>query len=103
MLKKLDENVSDMQQGLQPENLVYWYDIVIKEARYLAPAHLQDKINVKQDPILLMKFNLDISKRAVKYFMISIDKYIEKMPYTTKVYFLKVQETLIIQVDKSLV
>ena len=103
MLKKLDDDVSYMQKGLQPENLAYWYDVVIKEARRFAPPHLQEKINVKQDPILLMKFNLDISKRAVKYFMMAVDDNLEKMPYTTKLYFLKVQETLAEEVDKSLV
>ncbi len=103
MLKKLDDDVSYMQKGLQPESLTHWYDIVIREAKRLAPAHLQQKISVKQDPILLMKFNLDISKRAVKYFMMAVDDNLDKMPYTTKLYFLKVQETLTCEVDRSLV
>ena len=103
MLKKLDNDVSHMQQGLWPENLAYWYDVVIQDARHLAPLHLQEKINVKQDPILPMKFNLDISKRAVCYFMAAIDDNSTKMPLTTKLYFLKVQETLTEQVDRSLV
>ena len=103
MLNKLDNDVSHMQQGLQPENLVYWYDVVIRETKRFAPSHLHDKINVIQDPILPMKFNLDISKRAVKYFMMATDDNLDKMPYTTKLYFLKVQEILTQEVDKSLV
>lgn len=103
MLKKLDNDVVCMQQGLQPENLARWYDTVVKEARRFAPPHLQDKINVRQDPVLLMKFNLDISKRAVRYFMMAVDDSLERMPYTTRLYFLRVQETLAGEVDRSLV
>jgi len=62
-----------------------------------------DKINVKQDPILPLKFNINISKRAVSYFMQVIDYNLEKMPYTTRLYFLKVQEIMSAEMDKSLV
>ena len=50
-----------------------------------------------------MKFNLDISKRAVRYFMIAVDNNLDEMPYSTKLYFLKVQEILSTEMDKSLV
>ena len=103
MLTKLDADVSSMQQGLQPHNLLEWYTTITKQAKSYAPSHLQNKIHVTQDPILLMKFNLDISKRAVKYFMMAIDDHLEDMPYTTKLYFLRVQQTLLLQTDKSLV
>jgi len=69
----------------------------------MAPPWLQDKINVKQDPILPMKFNLDISKRAVRYFMIAVENNLQQMPYSTQLYFLKVQEILSLEMDKSLV
>ena len=69
----------------------------------MAPPWLQDKINVKQDPILPMKFNLDISKRAVRYFVISVENNLPQMPYSTQMYFLKVQEILSFEMDKSLV
>ena len=62
-----------------------------------------NKIIVKQDSILPMKFNINISKRAVRYFMQVIDLNSEKMPYTTRLYFLKVQEIMSIEMDKSLV
>jgi len=58
---------------------------------------------VNQDPILPLKFNLDISKRAVRYFVIAVDNNIDQMPYSTKLYFLKVQEILETEMDKSLV
>ena len=50
------------------------------------------KINVKSDQFLPLKFKIDISKRAVRYFMQVVDYNFEKMPYTTGLYFLKVQE-----------
>ena len=103
MMKKFDTDVSNLQKGLHPENLSYWYDKIIKETIELAPPWLQDKIKVKQDPILTMKFNLDISKRAVRYFMIAVDQNLDTMPYSTKLYFLKVQEIMSAEMDKSLV
>lgn len=103
MMKKFDTDVSNLQKGLHPENLAYWYGKIIKETIDMAPPWLQDKIKVNQDPILPMKFNLDISKRAVRYFMIVVDDNLEMMPYSTKLYFLKVQEILGSEMDKSLV
>jgi hypothetical protein len=103
MLKKIDNDISNLKDGLQPENLSYWYDKIIKETIDMAPPWLQDKIRVKQDPILPMKFNLDISKRAVRYFMIVVDNNLDDMPYSTRLYFLKVQEIMGTEMDKSLV
>ena len=103
MMKKFDNDVSNLQKGLHPENLSFWYEKIIKETIDMAPSWLQDKIKVNQDPILPMKFNLDISKRAVRYFMIVVDENLEYMPYSTKLYFLKVQEIMSSEMDKSLV
>ncbi len=103
MMKKLDTDVLNLKEGLHPENLSYWYDKIIKETIDMAPPWLQDKIKVKQDPILHMKFNLDISKRAVRYFMMVVDNNLDDMPYSTKLYFLKVQEIMGTEMDKSLV
>jgi hypothetical protein len=103
MMKKFDNDVSNLQKGLHPENLAYWYDKIIQETIEMAPPWLQDKIKVNQDPILPMKFNLDISKRAVRYFMIVVDENLDSMPYSTKLYFLKVQEIMGAEMDKSLV
>lgn len=103
MLKKIGNDVSNLKEGLQPENLSYWYDKIIHETREMAPPWLEDKINVKQDPILQMKFNIDISKRAVRYLIIVIDNNLDDMPYSTRLYFLKVQEIMGSEMDKSLV
>ena len=103
MLKKIGDDVSNLKDGLDPKNLAYWYDKIIHETREMAPPWLVDKINVKQDPILQMKFNIDISKRAVRYLIIVIDNNLDDMPYTTRLYFLKVQEIMSSEMDKSLV
>jgi len=103
MMKKFDTDVSNLQKGLHPENLSYWYQKIIHETREMAPPWLTDKINVKQDPILHMKFNIDISKRAVRYLIIVIDNNLDNMPYSTRLYFLKVQEIMSSEMDKSLV
>lgn len=103
MMKQIDNDVTNLQEGLHPENLVFWYGKIIKETKEMAPTWLHDKIKVKQDPILQMKFNLDISKRAVQYFMMAVEKNLEHMPYSTKLYFLKVQEIMEDEVDKSLI
>lgn len=102
MLNKLGNDVANLKEGLAPENLAFWYDKIIAETIDMAPPWLQDKIKVKQDPILLMKFNIDISKRAVRYLMIAIDNNVDAMPYSTRLYFLKVQEIMSTEMDKSL-
>ena len=103
MLKKISNDVTDLKDGLDPKNLAYWYDKIIKETREMAPPWLEDKINVKQDSILHMKFNVDISKRAVRYFLIVIENNLDEMPYSTRLYFIKVQEIMGSEMDKSLV
>ena len=103
MLSKISADITGFKQGLDPENIAYWYKKVISEAKEMAPPWLVDKIKVKQDPILHMKFNVDISKRAVKYFMMAIDNNIDQMPYSTKLYFLKVQEIMTDEMNKALV
>jgi hypothetical protein len=103
MLKKISNDVTDLRDGLDPKNLAYWYDKIIKETREMAPPWLEDKIKVKQDSILQMKFNIDISKRAVRYLLIVIENNLDEMPYSTRLYFLKVQEIMSSEMDKSLV
>jgi len=103
LLKKLQNDVQQLQKGLQPNHLSFWYQKIIADSKEMAPPWLQDKINVKQDPILPMKFNLDISKRAVRYFMMAVENNLQQMPYSTQLYFLKVQEILSLEMDKSLI
>lgn len=103
MIKTINSNISYLQQGIHPQSLSYWYDKIIRETIEMAPPWLQDKIKVNQDPILPMKFNLDISKRAVRYFMIAVDNNLDEMPSSTRLYFLQVQEIMATEMDKSLV
>ena len=103
MLKKIGTDITILKDGLNPENIALWYKKIIQETREMAPPWLQEKINVKQDPILHMKFNIDISKRAVRYFIISIDNNLDNMPYSTRLYFIKVQEIIGSEMDKSLI
>ena len=99
----MSADISSLKEGLDPENIALWYKKVIGEAKEMAPPWLADKISVKQDSILYLKFNLDISKRAVRYLMVSIENNLDDMPYTTRLYFLKVQEIISQEIDKSLV
>ena len=103
MLNQIDSDISILKQGLQPESMSFWYEKIIHDAKEMAPSWLQDKINVKQDPILPMKFNLDISKRAVRYFMMAVDDNLDQMPSSTRLYFLKVQEILDSEMNKPLI
>ena len=103
IIKKLNNDIIQIQKGLQPDQLSFWYQKIISDTKDMAPPWLQEKIKVKQDPILPMKFNVDISKRAVRYLMICIDNNLQKMPYTTQLYFLKVQEIMALEMDKTLV
>jgi len=103
MLNKIDDDITYLKHSLHPENIDFWYKKIIKETIEIVPPWLVDKINVKQDPILPLKFNINISKRAVSYFMQVIDYNLVKMPYTTSLYFLKVQEIMSAEMDKSLV
>jgi len=103
MLNKIDVDIQNLQGSLQPENLEYWYKKITAETIEILPPWLADKMNIMQDPILPLKFNVDISKRAVRYFMQVIDYNLQNMPYTTQLYFMKVQEIVSTSMDKSLV
>jgi len=103
MMRQFEADVGRLRDGLLPENLALWYDKIIEEARDMAPPWLQDKINVRQNPMLPMKFELDISKRAVKYFVIAMNNNLDAMPETTQLYFLRLQEMIGTELDKSLV
>jgi len=103
MLHKMSSDITGLKDGLDPQNIAFWYKKVIAAAKEMAPPRLVDKIGVKQDPILYLKFNLDISKRAVRYLMMAIENNLDEMPYATRLYFLKVQELVSQEMDKALV
>ena len=99
----LNGRISRLQLGLQPETLRYWHHTIQQDARARAPPWLQDRINVHQHPHLPMKFSIDISRRAVKYYMMAVDSHLDEMSPSTRLYFLRVCETLSGEMDKRLV
>ncbi|MGH9921260.1 MAG: hypothetical protein ACRD38_00760 [Nitrososphaerales archaeon] len=92
---KINNIIKDMQDGLDPEVLANWYSVVQSRARELSPEELREKIIVEQDPILMMKFRLSISKRTVPFVISAIDQTLPEMPYSTRMYFEKVQEIIL--------
>ncbi len=92
---KINNIIKEMQDGLDPTLLANWYSIVQSKARELSPEELREKIIVEQDPILMMKFRLSISKRTVPFVISAIDQTLPEMPYSTRMYFEKVQEIIL--------
>ena len=64
-IAKLVQAIIDQKEGLSPEVLMEWYQIIMEDYQKAAPAELKDKFSVIQDPILPMKFKLNISKRGI--------------------------------------
>jgi hypothetical protein len=44
MMKKIDSDVSNLKQGLQPENLSFWYDKIIQETIEIKQKIIKDKL-----------------------------------------------------------
>lgn len=103
MLGRLGAEVAAIEDGLDPDNIAAWYDAVVADAVEMAPPWLQDKISVRRDPVLTLRFRLTVSKRAVRHLMAAIDGRMHQMPYSTRLYFLKVQEEIDSEVDRELV
>ena len=92
---KINNIIKEMQDGLDPVALANWYSIVQSRARELSPEELREKIVVEQDPILMMKFKLNISKRTVPFIVSAIEQTLPEMPYSTRLYFEKVEEIIL--------
>ena len=99
---KIGMGIKNLKEGLDPEILGYWYKRIEEKAIESAPSHLKDKIHITQNRILWMKFRVDISKRIVPCVMQIIDEYIPMMPYSTGLYFRKVQQILVEEMNKEL-
>jgi len=99
---RIGTGIKKLKEGLDPEVLAYWYKRIEDKAIESAPSHLKEKIHITQDRILWMKFRVDISKRVVPYVMQVIDEYIPMMPYSTGLYFRRVQQILIQEMNKEL-
>jgi len=99
---QIGKGIVHLKEGLHPELLAYWYKRVEDRAIENVPFYLKDKIHFQQDRVLWMKFKMDLSKRAVPYVMQSIEEYIPLMPYSTALYFRRVQQLLSDEVTKDL-
>jgi len=94
VLNKLLQEIEDLKLGLDPNVLAGWYQKIASDAKAEAPAHLVETIDVVQDPILPMRFELKSSKRAVKYVLEAIDRNLDAMPMATRLYFQKLAELI---------
>lgn len=103
LFAELNSRITYLQEGLQPEHLRYWHDRIISDARAMAPPHLQDKITISQDEHLPMKFHLDVSKRVVMCYVISVESNLRKMPLSTQLYFMQLCDTLGVKMDQEMV
>jgi hypothetical protein len=101
-LDTISKGIKNLKEGLQPELLAYWYKRIEDKSIDNVPPNLKDKIHFCQDRVLWMKFKMDLSKRAVPYVMKVIEEYIPLMPYSTGLYFRKVQQILADEITKEL-
>lgn len=101
VLEQLAATIHDINIGLEPETLASWYDVIIDQARELAPEELKSSIGVQQDPVLWMKFELKCSRRAVPYMIEAIGSNLHQMPFATRLYFQKVEELITKEATKA--
>ena len=94
VLNKLLREIEELKQGFEPNVLLGWYQKIASDARAEAPRHLQDSIDVVQDPILPMKFEFKTSRRAIKYVTEAIERNLDGMPLATRLYFQKLAELI---------
>ncbi len=94
VLENLAATIHDINVGLEPDMLSGWYKIIIRHAREGAPEHLKNSIEVVQDDVLSMKFNIKCSRRAIRYVVDAIEENISQMPFATRLYFQKVEEII---------
>jgi hypothetical protein len=101
-LYTISKGIKNLKEGLHPELLAYWYKRIEDKSIDSVPTNLKDKIQFRQDRVLWMKFRMNVSRRAVPYVMRIIEEYIPLMPYSTGLYFRKVQQILADQVTMEL-
>jgi hypothetical protein len=92
--------IQELRSGLEPETLSYWYMKIKKICQEIVPEISNDDINFIQDRVLSMKFKINISIRVIPYVLDIIEENIMTMPYSTGLYFRKVQQMLLDSLDK---
>ena len=98
---KIDKSIQKLRDGLEPEVLAYWYKQIEYQANEKVEQELKDTIHFEQDRILWMKFKINISIRAIPIVLEIIENNISLMEYSTGLYFRKIQEILLKQLDDS--
>ena len=93
-LDRLSELIQDTKTGFDPDILANWYKIIESEAKEACPEKFRDKIKVTQDPLLPMKFELKSSRRSVRYIVEAIERNLPNMPFSTRLYFQKLEEII---------
>jgi hypothetical protein len=93
-IAKYAKMIEDLRSGLDPAIIKEWYDRIERDAKELAPEDLKESIEVIQDEILPMKYNLKASKRAVPFVVEAIEKNLHEMPFATRLYFQKVEDSI---------
>lgn len=90
VLNRLVETIEDVQIGLDPRVLAFWYRKIEKQARDSCPTEeLRKSIQIIQNPNLPMKFELKASKRAIRYVIEAVETNANQMPFATRLYFQK--------------
>jgi hypothetical protein len=99
--QELADRISDLKVGLDPAVLADWYRVIVNEARRMAPPDLKDSIEAVQDQILPMKFELKASKRVIPHVLAALEKNLPEMAFATRLYFMKLQEIIVEQMDRQ--
>ncbi|MDX1373287.1 MAG: hypothetical protein R3321_12495, partial [Nitrososphaeraceae archaeon] len=97
---KFEQCIEDLKFGLEPETLALWYRRIKNVSQKVIPEISNNDINFVQDKILSMKFRIYISIRVIPYVLFVIEKNIVFMPYSTSLYFRKIQQLLLESLDR---
>ncbi|HXS59892.1 MAG TPA: hypothetical protein VN703_03660 [Candidatus Sulfopaludibacter sp.] len=103
LITKYCDNLSGLNEGLDPDVLAYWYKRIEDKAKDMCNKELGEKITFTQDRLLWMKFDIHLSKRAVPLVLETIRDYISLMPFSTSLYFEKVYQIIIDEFNKDLI
>ncbi|MFB5600554.1 MAG: hypothetical protein ACE5SW_10040 [Nitrososphaeraceae archaeon] len=92
---QFEKSIQELRSGLEPDTLALWYKRIKNISQRVIPEISVKDINFVQDKMLSMKFSIIISVRVIPYLLFIIEKNIAIMPYSTGLYFRKVQELLL--------
>lgn len=98
---KIDKSIQILRSGLEPEVLAYWYKQIEYQSIEKVEQELKNKISFEQHRILWMKFKINISIRAIPIVLETIENNISLMEYSTGLYFRKIQDILLKQLNNS--